>query len=425
MQQNAYSHIPHSQPKGTLLSRAAAISAAVLALCSGGAFAQQSKISDDVVRIGVLTDMSGTFSDFAGKGAVEAVKMAVEDFGGKVDGKPIEVIFADHLNKADVAAATAREWIDEKKVDLITDISGSATALATIKIAGDKKRIAIVTGGGTTRITNEDCTPYSLHYNHDTAALANVAGKYIVKQGGTSWYFLTADYSFGYSLQADTTAVVTANGGKVIGAIKHPFNTSDFSSYLVQAQSSGAKVIGLANAGSDTINSIKTAAEFGMLSSGKQKFAGLLVFINDVHALGLKTAQGLYVTEGFYWDLNDETRKWSERFYKRVGKMPSAIQAADYSSTIQYLNAVKATGTDDAATVMKKMKETPVNDFYTKNGKIRADGLLVHDMYLMQVKTPAESKKPWDYYNVRAVVPGDEAYPALEKGTCAFARKPG
>ncbi|MCW5301045.1 ABC transporter substrate-binding protein [Herbaspirillum lusitanum] len=400
------------------------MSAAVCsALLYGSASAQPQGISDNVVRIGVLTDLSGTFSDFAGKGAVEAVKMAVEDFGGKVNGKPIEVISADHLNKADIAASTAREWIDQRKVDMITDISGSATALATIKVAAEKKRIAIVTGGGTTRVTNEDCTPYSLHYNHDTAAMANVAGKYIVKQGGNTWYFLTADYSFGYSLQADTTAVVEANGGKIVGVVKHPFNTSDFSSYLVQAQSSGAKIIGLANAGADTINSIKTAAEFGMLNSGKQKFAGLLMFINDIHALGLKAAQGLYVTEAFYWDTNDETRKWSERFFKRVGKMPSSIQAADYSSTLQYLNAIKATGTDDADVVIKKMKETPVNDFYTKNGKIRADGLLVHDMYLMQVKTPAESKKPWDYYNIRAVVPGDEAYPSLASGTCNFAKK--
>jgi len=400
------------------------MSAAVCStLLCGSAAAQPQGISDNVVRIGVLTDLSGTFSDFAGKGAVEAVKMAVEDFGGKVNGKPIEVISADHLNKADIAASTAREWIDQRKVDMITDISGSATALATIKVAAEKKRIAIVTGGGTTRVTNEDCTPYSLHYNHDTAAMANVAGKYIVKQGGNTWYFLTADYSFGYSLQADTTAVVEANGGKVVGVVKHPFNTSDFSSYLVQAQSSGAKIIGLANAGADTINSIKTAAEFGMLNSGKQKFAGLLMFINDIHALGLKAAQGLYVTEAFYWDTNDETRKWSERFFKRVGKMPSSIQAADYSSTLQYLNAIKATGTDDADVVIKKMKETPVNDFYTKNGKIRADGLLVHDMYLMQVKTPAESKKPWDYYNIRAVVPGDEAYPSMASGTCSFVKK--
>ncbi|AMH43836.1 MULTISPECIES: ABC transporter substrate-binding protein [Burkholderiaceae] len=401
----------------------AALSTAALGLFSAAAIAQQPGISDDVVRIGVLTDMSGTFSDFAGKGAVEAVKMAVEDFGGKVNGKPIEVISADHQNKADIAASTAREWIDQKHVDMLADNSGSATALATIKIANDKKRIAIVTGAGTTRITNEDCTPYSLHYNHDTASLANVAGKYIVKQGGDTWFFLTADYSFGYSLQSDTSAVITANGGKVVGSVKHPFNASDFSSFMVQAQGSHAKIIGLANAGSDTINAIKSAREFGLLGAGKQQLAGLLVLITDVHALGLNTAQGLYITEGWYWDLNDETRKWSARFYKRMGKMPSAIQAADYSSTLHYLEAIKATGTDDSATVIKKMEETPVNDMYTKNGVIRKDGLLVHDMYLMQVKTPAESKKPWDYYNVREVVPGNEAYPSIAKGSCTFAKQ--
>jgi branched-chain amino acid transport system substrate-binding protein len=399
-----------------------ALAAAALALFSATAIAQPG-MSGDVVRIGVLTDMSGTFSDFAGKGAVEAVKMAVEDFGGKVNGKPIEVISADHQNKADIAASTAREWIDEKHVDMLADNSGSATALATIKIANDKKRIAIVTGAGTTRITNEDCTPYSLHYNHDTASLANVSGKYIVKQGGDTWFFLTADYSFGYSLQSDTSAVVTANGGKVVGSVRHPFNASDFSSFMVQAQASHAKIIGLANAGSDTINAIKSAREFGLLGAGKQQLAGLLVLITDVHALGLQTAQGLYITEGWYWDLNDATRQWSARYYKRMGKMPSAIQAADYSSTLHYLEAIKATGTDDAATVIKKMEDTPVNDMYTKNGVIRKDGLLVHDMYLMQVKTPAESKKPWDYYNVRAVVPGNEAYPSIAKGSCTFAKQ--
>jgi len=399
-----------------------ALAGAALALFSAAAIAQPG-MSGDVVRIGVLTDMSGTFSDFAGKGAVEAVKMAVEDFGGKVNGKPIEVISADHQNKADIAASTAREWIDEKHVDMLADNSGSATALATIKIANDKKRIAIVTGAGTTRITNEDCTPYSLHYNHDTASLANVSGKYIVKQGGDTWFFLTADYSFGYSLQSDTSAVITANGGKVVGSVKHPFNASDFSSFMVQAQASHAKIIGLANAGSDTINAIKSAREFGLLGAGKQQLAGLLVLITDVHALGLQTAQGLYITEGWYWDLNDETRKWSARYYKRMGKMPSAIQAADYSSTLHYLEAIKATGTDDSATVIKKMEDTPVNDMYTKNGVIRKDGLLVHDMYLMQVKTPAESKKPWDYYNVRAVVPGNEAYPSIAKGSCTFAKQ--
>ena len=283
--------------------------------------------------------------------------MAVEDFGGKVLGKPIELISADHLMKADNAASIARSWIDEKQVDMIADNTGSATALATMKIIGDKKRIAIVTGAGTSRITNEECTPYSVHYNHNTEAMANVSGKYIVKQGGDTWTFLTADYAFGHSLEADTSKVIEANGGKVLGSVKHPLNTSDFSSYLLQAQGTGAKIIGLANAGGDTINAIKTAKEFGILNSGKQKMAGLLMFINDVHSLGLDTAQGLYVTEAFYWDKDEDTRKWSERYFKNMGKMPSSIQAADYSSTMHYLKAVQAAGTDNADAVIEKRNE--------------------------------------------------------------------
>ena len=402
---------------------AAAIAA--LAFAQGPAFAQQEKISDGVVRIGVLTDMSGLYSDFAGKGAVEAVKMAVEDFGGKVRDKPIEVIFADHMMKADNASSTARSWIDEKKDDMIANNTGSATALATLKVANEKKRIAIVTGAGTSRVTNEDCTPYSVQYNHNTEAMANVTGKSIIKQGGDTWTFLTADYAFGHSLEADTTKVIKANGGKVLGSIKHPLNTSDFSSYLLQAQATGAKIIGLANAGGDTINAIKGAREFGLLNSGKQKLAGLLMFITDIHSIGLDTAQGLYLTEAFYWDTNDETRKWSERYFKRTGKMPASIQAADYSSTMHYLKAIQAAGTDDPDAVIKKMKETPVNDFYAKNGTIRADGLMVHDFYLMEVKKPSESKRPWDYYNVRAVVPGTEAYPPLSESTCPLVKREG
>jgi branched-chain amino acid transport system substrate-binding protein len=403
----------------------AAAIAAALAFAQAPAFAQQEKISDGVVRIGVLTDMSGLYSDFAGKGAVEAVKMAVEDFGGKVLNKPIEVIFADHMMKADNASSTARAWIDEKKVDMIANNTGSATALATLKVASEKKRIAIVTGAGTSRVTNEDCTPYSVQYNHNTEAMANVTGKSIIKQGGNTWTFLTADYAFGHSLESDTTKVIKANGGKVLGSIKHPLNTSDFSSYLLQAQATGAKIIGLANAGGDTINAIKGAREFGILNSGKQKLAGLLMFITDVHSIGLDTAQGLYLTEAFYWNTNDETRKWSERYFKRVGKMPASIQAADYSSAMHYLKAIQAAGTDDPDAVIKKMKETPVNDFYAKNGTIRPDGLMVHDFYLMEVKKPSESKRPWDYYHVRAVVPGTEAYPPLSESTCPLAKAQG
>ena len=399
------------------------VGTAVLSMATGAALAQQGKVSDDVVKIGVLTDLSGLYADVSGKGAIEAVKMAVEDFGGKVLGKPIEVIFADHQNKADIASAKTREWIDTEKVDLIQDLVTSSTAIAAVKVAAEKKHIAISNGAASSRLSNEDCTPYSVHYTYDTVALANGTGKAVVKDGGDTWFFITADYVFGKSLEKDTTEVVKANGGKVLGSVLAPLNTSDFSSYLLQAQSSGAKIIGLANAGGDTINSIKSANEFGILKSGKQKLAGLLVFITDIHALGLQTTQGLYATTGFYWDLNDDTRKWSERFFKRTGKMPSMVQAGDYSSTMHYLKAVQAAGTDDADAVMKKMKETPVNDFFAKNGKIREDGRMVHDMYLVQVKTPAESKRPWDYYKVLATIPGDQAFRPLSQSACPLVKK--
>ncbi len=400
----------------------AMVSMAILSMSVSAAFAQ-SKVSNDVVKIGVLTDLSGLYADIAGKGSVEAVKMAVEDFGGKVLGKPSEVISGDHQNKADIASTKTREWIDTEKVDMIQNLVTSSTAIAAVKVAAEKKRIAIVNGAASSRLSNEDCTPYSVHYTYDTVALANGTGKAVVKQGGDSWFFLTADYAFGKSLEKDVSEVVKANGGKVLGSVAHPLNTSDFSSFLLQAQSSGAKIIGLANAGGDTINSIKAANEFGVLKSGKQKLAGLLVFISDIHALGLAATQGLYATEGFYWDLNDETRKWSDRFFKRTGKMPTMVQAGDYSSTMHYLKAVQAAGTDDADEVMKKMRSTPVNDFFAKNGVIREDGRMVHDMYLVQVKTPAESKKPWDYYHVRATIPGNEAFRSLANSTCPFIKK--
>ena len=400
----------------------AMVSMAVLSMTAASAFAQ-SKVSDDVVKIGVLTDLSGLYADISGKGSVEAVKMAVEDFGGKVLGKPIEVISADHQNKADIASTKTREWIDTEKVDLIQNLVTSSTAIAAVKVAAEKKRIAIVNGAASSRLSNEDCTAYSIHYTYDTVALANGTGKAVVKQGGDTWFFLTADYAFGKSLEKDVTEVVKANGGKVLGSVAHPLNSSDFSSFLLQAHSSGAKIIGLANAGGDTINSIKAANEFGVLKSGKQKLAGLLVFISDIHALGLAATQGLYATEGFYWDLNDETRKWSDRFFKRTGKMPTMVQAGDYSSTMHYLKAVQAAGTDNADEVIKKMKSTPVNDFFAKNGVIREDGRMVHDMYLVQVKTPAESKKPWDYYHVRETIPGNEAYRSLANSTCPLIKK--
>ncbi|WP_292931720.1 ABC transporter substrate-binding protein [Noviherbaspirillum sp.] len=399
-----------------------AIGAAILSLAAGTSHAQQ-KVSDDVVKIGILTDMSGLYSDLSGEGSVAAAKMAVEDFGGKVLGKPIEVISADHQNKSDVAAGKAREWFDAQKVDMINDLVTSSTALAVVDIAKQKNRIAIINGAGATRLTNESCTPNSIHYSWDTYALANGTANAVVKQGGDAWYFITADYAFGHSLEKDSSDVIKANGGKVLGSAKHPLNASDFSAFLLQAQSSGAKIIGLANAGGDAVNAIKAANEFGIGKSGKQHLASLLLTINDIHSLGLNVAQGLYGTEAFYWDLNDETRAWSKRFAAKMKKMPNMIHAGVYSSTMHYLKAIQAAGTDEAGAVMKKMKETPINDFFAKNGKIREDGRMVHDMYLVQVKKPSDSKGAWDYYNVKAVIPGDQAYQPLSKSACPLVKK--
>jgi len=402
-----------------LLGRLA--SGALISLCVGAASAQQGKISDGVVKIGVLTDMSGLYSDLGGKGSVIAAQMAVDDFGGKVLGAPIQVISADHQNKADVGAGKAREWFEAEKVDMITDLLNSGVGIAVAKVAEQQKRIAINVGAATTRLTNEDCTPYSIHYAYDTYALANGTGKAIVKQGGDSWFFLTADYAFGHSLEKDTADVVKANGGKVLGQVRHPLNASDFSSFLLQAQSSKAKIVGLANAGGDTINSIKAANEFGITKN--QSLAGLLVFITDVHSLGLQTAQGMLFTEGFYWDFDDETRKFGKRFFDKAKKMPSMIHAGVYSATMNYLKAIQAAGTDDADAVMAKLKSTPINDFFAKNGKIRVDGRMVHDMYLVQVKKPSESKYPWDYYIVKATIPAEEAFQPLSKSTCRLVKK--
>lgn len=399
------------------------ILAATAALVTGTAPAQQAKISDDVVKIGVLTDMSGVYSDLSGDGSVVAARMAVEDFGSKVLGKPIEVIAADHQNKADVAASKAREWFDTQKVDMITDLVTSSTALAVVDIAKQKNRIAIVNGAGATKLINESCTPNSILYSWDTYALANGTANAVYKQGGNSWYFITADYAFGHSLEKDAGDVVKANGGKVLGASRHPLNASDFSSFLLNAQSSGAKIIALANAGGDTTNAIKAANEFGLTKSSKQSVAAMLLTVNDVHSLGLNVAQGLYATDAFYWDLNDDTRVWSKRFFAKMKKMPNMIHAGVYSSTMHYLKAIQTAGTDDADVVMKKMKETPINDFFAKNGKIREDGRMVHDMYLVQVKKPSESKGPWDYYNIKAVIPGDQAFQPLSKSTCALVKK--
>ncbi|WP_374481926.1 ABC transporter substrate-binding protein [Zoogloea sp.] len=393
--------------------------AAALATLSVGAHAQ---ISGGVVKIGVLTDLSGTYSDLAGSGAVLATKMAVEDFIAKE--KPnfkIEVVTADHQNKADIASNKAREWFEREGVDTATELVTTSTALAVMKVAKEKDRIAIMNGPGSTPITNEQCNDVSVHYTYDTYALANGTAKAVTKQGGKSWFFITADYAFGQALEKDASAVVTANGGKVLGSVRHPFPGSDFSSYLLKAQASGAQVIGLANAGADTTNSIKQAAEFSITPT--QSLAGLLMFITDVHALGLKSTQGMYLTEGFYWDLNDETRAWSKRFFSVQKKMPTMVQAGQYSSIYHYLKAVKAAGTDDTKKVMAQMKKTPINDFFAKNGQIREDGRMVHDMYLMQVKKPSESKYPWDYYNVRQVIPAAEAFQPLSLSRCALVKK--
>jgi branched-chain amino acid transport system substrate-binding protein len=392
------------------------------------AFSQQKgasgyKLSDGVVKIGVLTDLSGAYSDLSGAGAVLAVKMAIDDFKAMEKGKafPIELVSADHQNKGDVASNKAREWFERDHVDMITDLVTTSTALAVMPVAKEKNRITIVNGAAATLVTGKNCTDTNVHYTYDTYALANGTGKAVVKQGGDTWFFLTADYAFGQALEKDTTATVLANGGKVVGSVRHPFPATDLSSFLLKAQSSGAKVIGLANAGTDTTNSIKQAAEFGI--TPKQSLAGLLMFITDVNSLGLKATQGMYLTEGFYWDFNDETRAWSKRFFEQHKRMPTMVQAGDYSSTMHYLKAVKAAGTDEAQAVMKKMKETPVNDFFAKNAKIRDDGRLVHDFYLLQVKKPEESKYPWDYYHVRQVIAANDAVMPVAQSECPLLKK--
>lgn len=374
------------------------------------------------LRLGVLTDMSGVYADFSGNGSLVAVQMAVEDFGGSVLGRQIEILSADHQNKADIGANIAREWYDQQGVRAIFDTSNSAVTLAVTAITHEKDRIVMIGGSSTTRVTGDSCTPNSIQYVYDANALSNVTGKALVSQGGDTWYFITVDFAFGHGLEKATGDVVLAAGGKVLGSVRHPLNTTDFSSYLLRAQSSGAKVIGLANGGTDTINAIKNSTEFGITTSGKQRVAALLTFITDVHGMGLEHAQGIMLTEAFYWDLNDETRQWSRRFFERTKRMPSMVQAGMYSATMHYLKAVADSRTDETAKVMARMKSTPVNDMFAKNGRIRADGLHLHDMYLMQVKTPAESKSPWDYYHVKAVVPPEQAFSPMKPGACAFVK---
>ena len=396
------------------LKKIAAASALTLAAATGA----NAQVSGDVIKIGIITDMSGLYSDIDGAGGVEAIKMAVADMGGAVGGKKVEVVFADHQNKADVAAAKAREWFDTAGVDMLIGGTNSGTNLAMAKVAVEKKKLFISIGAATSALTNEQCNPYTVHWAYDTVALAKGTGNAVVKQGGKTWYFLTADYAFGAQLQNDTTAVVNAAGGKVVGSVKHPLSATDFSSFLLQAQASKAEILGLANAGGDTINSIKAANEFGITKT--MKLAGLLVFINDIHSLGLKTTQGMYLTDSWYWNRDAETRAWSRKFFEKVKRMPSSIQAGDYSATLQYLNAVKATGSDDSDKVLAQMKKTPVNDIFAKGGFIRGDGRMVHDMYLMQVKSPDKSVEPWDYYNVVQTFKGEQAWTTKAESKCAL-----
>jgi branched-chain amino acid transport system substrate-binding protein len=395
------------------------------ALCSlacasllGIAAPAQAQISGDVIRIGIITDMSSVYADIDGQGGVEVIKMAIADAGGTINGKKIEVLFADHQNKADVAAAKAREWFDTQGLDMLIGGTNSGTALAMSKVAAEKKKPFLVVGAASSALTNEQCTPYTVHWAYDTVALAKGTGNAVVKAGGKSWYFLTADYAFGAALQNDTSTVVKAAGGNVVGSVKVPLNASDFSSFLLQAQASKAQILGLANAGGDTINSIKAANEFGVTKT--MKLAGLLVFINDIHSLGLKTTQNMYLTDSWYWNQNAETRAWSRRFFEKMKRMPSSVQAGDYSAASQYLAAVKATGSDDADKVLAQMKKTKINDVFAKGGFIRDDGRMVHDMYLMQVKTPEQSTEPWDYYKVVETFKGEAAWQTKADSKCAL-----
>jgi branched-chain amino acid transport system substrate-binding protein len=391
--------------------------AAVLTL---GATAS-AEMSGDVVKIGVLSDMSGLYSDIGGPGSVEAARMAIADFGGSVRGKKIELISAGHQNQPDVGSMISTQWFGSDDVDAIVDVPNSSVALAVQEVARNKKKVLLISGAAASDLTGKACSPTSVHWTYDTLALANGTGAALVKAGGDTWFFITADYAFGHNLERDTSRVVEEYGGTVLGSVLAPLGTADFSSYLLQAQNSKAKVIGLANAGGDTINSIKQAGEFGVLE-GRQKLAGLLVFISDIHSLGLQAAQGLQLTSAFYWDQDDATRAWSKRFMDEMKREPTMVQAGVYGAIMHYLAAIKATGSDDGPTVVKQMKATPVNDFMTKNGKIREDGTLVRDMYLFEVKKPSESKGPWDYYKQIAVIPGEEGFKLPGPNQCPLVK---
>jgi branched-chain amino acid transport system substrate-binding protein len=391
---------------GRLLIAAAALVAATAAS------------AETAVKIGVLNDRSGLYADISGEGSVVAAKLAIEDFKAADKGLKVDVVSADHQNKPDVAINTGREWFDQQGVDLIIDVPNSGIALALSELVKEKNKVFIDSGAAASDLTGAKCSPNTIHWTYDTWALANGTGSAIVKRGGTSWFFITADYAFGAALERDTAKVVKENGGTVVGSVKAPLNTQDFSAFLLQAQSSGAKIIGLANAGGDTINSIKQAAEFGIVQGG-QNLAGLLIFISDIHSLGLRTAQGLIFTAAFYWDLNDQTRAWSDRFMKATGRRPSMVQAGVYSGVLHYLKAVEALkSAKDGKAVVAKMKEMPTDDPLFGKGEVRADGRKTHDMYLFEVKKPEESKGPWDYYKLLVTIPADKAFRPLNEGGC-------
>ncbi len=393
---------------------------AVAAALSAGT--AQAQISGDVVKIGVLTDMSGVYAALSGQGSVIAAQMAIEDFGGKVLGKPIQLVSADHQNKADIGSATAREWIDQQGVDMITDLVTSSVGIAVQRLASAKGVITMNTSAGSTALTNAECTELGIHYAYDTYALAVGTANPIIQSGGKKWFFITADYTFGHSLESNAADVVKANGGQVVGGVRHPFPNNDFSSYLLQAQGSGADVIGLANAGQDFTNAVKQAGEFG-IGRGKQQLVGLLVFSSDVKSLGLKAAEGLQFTDSWYWDMNDETRAFAQRFFERAKAMPTSPQAAVYSSVTQYLKAVEAAGTDNGKAVRAKLGEMVMNDVYHKNAKLRPDGRVMHDMYLMKVKSPQESKSEWDLLKIVDTIPAEKAFLPLEKSQCPLVKK--
>ena len=404
------------------LALAAGIAFAGPAMAQGSAQTSSAKISDDVVKIGVLNDRSGLYADLGGEGSVIAARMALEDFGGSVLGKPVTILSADHQNKPDVGSTVARQWIDVDRVDAIVDVPHSATALGVLSVTREKNRMLLLSGPALTEFTGKQCAPTTIHWTYDSYSMANGTVRALVKQGGDSWFFLTGDNAGSHSQERDGMAFVEKAGGKVAGSVRHPLNTQDFSSFLLQAQASKAKVLGLANAGGDTVNSIKQAAEFGIVDAG-QRLAGLLIFITDVHSIGLKDAQGLVFTESFYWNMDDKTRAWSRRFMERHGgRAPTAAQAGVYGSVLHYLKAIEKAGTAESLAVSKAMKELPVNDMFSNNFKIREDGRVVRDMHLFEVKSPSESKEPWDYYKLLATIPGDEAYRPMAEGGCPLVK---